>query len=106
MPVELVHRTDKETVFRVHEPTRYGMPDNSWDVAVKHDPKTCQELKIITRERINNLADTRGETEKIQLFDIANVGQVVFLLVYDHEDSSATYRQGMHDVKGPFLLTD
>jgi hypothetical protein len=93
-----------KTVFEIHEPARHGKPDNYRKVEIPHDPKHRAELETISEERVNNPLDDKEYKETMELFEVPNIGTVVFVNVYDTDTSSATYRMGAHHTDGPYLL--
>lgn len=104
MTIKKAEQLEAETVFYIYEPKKYGGPDASRKVKVPHSLEECSKLKTITQEEIDDLPDDRDYKMEAEIFEVPEVGTVVFINDFDTDYCSALYRKGAHDTKGPYLL--
>lgn len=105
MVVEKVTNLGDKTVFYIFEKTDYGEPDRSWKVTIPHRSEYRFELSTITKERVNNPKSDDYIDEKMELYDVPEVGTVVFNNSYYYE-RNCNHRPGSHLTFGPYLLVD
>ena len=107
MTIEGVVHNEDSTLFKIHEPTRYGVPDIHREVTVSHKPEEIAKLPTITPSEILALTDDPGNENvtKVDSYQkLPNGVTLVFLQNYDLDWSSNSYRDGAYSVRGPFRV--
>jgi len=105
MPIDEIEDLGNKIILHIHQPKRYGGPDDFFERIIDFDSKDHPLLPEITMEEIVKLPNDKDECKEAEYHKIPRIGIIVLINDLDMDSSSATYRQGAIDrIDGPYLL--